>query len=464
MNTKIVKKQPKPRKFWIIFSLILMGSSITLFFIYKFSISKLDYYLTKVLQNFILFVYDKDELNKLPILFKFTNCINSVVFLIIILIVVYNYLNIYKTFILYNLICFGYYLSIFFKLLFSHISEKPSDPDRNEDLKFIMYCCDGFGLPSTQLFLFSLFFFCLFKIINENKKYVMKNIYLYIFIFFICLVAIDNIIKAQNYFSQIAFSFFFALSIYILIFNGFNIKMFNGNQFYKIIIKNFYYCLLVIFLLIVLLFLNFIFVIYLNKGNRNKLFGDDDDYEHRFNICLDLEYIDPNRRFLNLYSNNYKINFLGSIIYFGFFLSSIVSLISVKLDYYFIFNKNKTNFLIYNFNSNEITEVVSLRTSLTTDSSNSINIIRDCKWNNTSKLKSFIRLLVIILLSSICFLPYFLVHWYSDFVYVFFIKIMLSSFLFSFGIFFWFKPILNKLNLNNLVIFDTIYDENNNDE
>ena len=71
MNTKIVKKQPKPRKFWIIFSLILMGSSITLFFIYKFSISKLDYYLTKVLQDFILFVYDKDELNKLPILFKY---------------------------------------------------------------------------------------------------------------------------------------------------------------------------------------------------------------------------------------------------------------------------------------------------------------------------------------------------------------------------------------------------------
>ena len=172
-------------------------------------------------------------------------------------------------------------------------------------------------------------------------------------------------------------------------------------------------------------------------------------------------WLEPNRRFLNLYSNNYKINFLGSIIYFGFFLSSIVSLISVKLDYYFIFNKNKTNFLIYNFNSNEITEVVSLRTSLTTDSSNSINIIRDCKWNNTSKVKSFIRLLVIILLSSICFLPYFLVQWYSDFVYVFFIKIMLSSFLFSFGIFFWFKPILNKLNLNNLVIFDTIYDENN---
>ena len=181
MNTKIVKKQPKPRKFWIIFSLILMGATILLFFIYKFSISKLDYYLTKVLQDFILFVYDKDELNKLPILFKFTNCINSVVFLIIILIVVYNYLNIYKTFILYNLICFGCYLSIFFKLLFSHISEKPH-LEINDEMKFLMYCCDGFGLPSTQLFLFSLFFFCLFKIMNENKKYVMKNIYLKIFI------------------------------------------------------------------------------------------------------------------------------------------------------------------------------------------------------------------------------------------------------------------------------------------
>ena len=464
MNTKIVKKQPKPRKFWIIFSLILMGATILLFFIYKFSISKLDDNITKVLQDFILWVYGKQDKDgnyfnfKVPILFKITNCINSVIFLIVILIVVYNYLNIYKTFILYNLICFGCYLSIFFKLLFSHISEKPL----NDEIKFLMYCCDGFGLPSTQLFLFSLFFFCLFKIMNENKKYVMKNIYLYIFIFFICLVAIDNIIKGQNYFSQIAFSFFFALSIYILIFNGFNIKMFNGNQFYKIIIKKFYYCILVIIILIVLLFLNFTFVIYLNKGNRNKLFGDDEDSEHDYKICLDLEYINQTRRFLNLYKNNYKINFLGSIIYFGFFFSSVISLISIKLDYYFIFNKNKTNFLTYNFNVNEITDLLSsFRTSLTSNSSTSINIIRDCKWNNTSNLKSFIRLLVIMILSSICFLPYFLVQWYSDFVYVFFIKIMLSSFLFSFGIFFWFKPILNLLNLNNSVIFDTIYDEKN---
>ena len=164
MNTKIVKKQPKPRKFWIIFSLILMGATILLFFIYKFSISKLDDNITKVLQDFILWVYGKQDKDgnyfnfKVPILFKITNCINSVIFLIVILIVVYNYLNIYKTFILYNLICFGCYLSIFFKLLFSHISEKPL----NDEIKFLMYCCDGFGLPSTQLFLFSLFFFFFF--------------------------------------------------------------------------------------------------------------------------------------------------------------------------------------------------------------------------------------------------------------------------------------------------------------
>ena len=457
MNTKI-KKEPKPRKFWIILSLIIMASSIILFFLYKISISKLDYYITNVLQKFILFIYGKEEFNKLPILFKITNCYDSVIFLIFILLLVYNYLNIYKTFILYNFICFGYYLSIVFKLIFSHISEKPSDKNKNENIKFIMICCDGFGLPSTQLFLFSLFFFCLFNIMNENKKFIIKNIYFYIFILLICIVGLDNIIKGQNYFSQIIFSIFFGFSLYILIYYGFNIKMFNANQFFKIIIKYFWYCLIFICFLLLFLFLIFFFIIYLNKKNRDKLFGDDDDNEHEKNICIDLDYLHSNKHFLNLGKNNYKINFLGSIIYLGFFLSSIISLISVNLEYYFIFDKNKTNFLNFNFNSNEISNVISFNTSLI---SNSINIIKDCKWNNTSKFKSFIRLLVIILLSCICFLPYFLVQWYSDFIYVFFIKIMLSSFLFSFGIFFWFKPLLNKLNLNNTVIYDTFYDENN---
>ena len=121
MNTKIRKKEPKPGKFWITISLIIMLSSIISFFIYKISISKLDYIITKALQDFILFIFDKKEFKKIPIILKITSYYDSVIFLIFILLIVYNFLNIYKTFLLYNLICLGFYLSILFKLIFSHI-------------------------------------------------------------------------------------------------------------------------------------------------------------------------------------------------------------------------------------------------------------------------------------------------------------------------------------------------------
>jgi hypothetical protein len=284
----------------------------------------------------------------------------------------------------------------------------------------------------------------------------MKNIYFYFIIIIICFAGIDNIIKGQNYFSQIAFSICFGFSIYLLVFYGINIRMSDGVQFFKIINKFFWFFIALFIFLILFLFFIFVFVIYIK--NKDKLFYDDNDIEHQDDICIDLEYVKSNKRFLNLYENNYKINFLGSIVYFGFFLSSIVSLLSVKLEYYFIFNKNRSNFLTYNFNSNEINNVSTLTTSIT-----SINIVKDCKWNNTSNLTNFIRFLVILFLSILCFLPYFLIQWDKNFVYVFFVKIMFSSFMFSFGIFFWFKILLNKLNLINPIVYGMNFDELYND-
>jgi hypothetical protein len=79
--------------------------------------------------------------------------------------------------------------------------------------------------------------------------------------------------------------------------------------------------------------------------------------------------------------------------------------------------------------------------------------MKKTKWNNTSKIKSFIRFLLSIIISFICFLPYFYIDWNSNFLLIFFVKYLLSFFLFYFVYFFLLKIIFKKFHCINFTLF-----------
>ena len=84
--------------------------------------------------------------------------------------------------------------------------------------------------------------------------------------------------------------------------------------------------------------------------------------------------------------------------------------------------------------------------------------MKETKWNHTSKILSFLRLIVSFILCSISFIPYFIVEWKSNFWSIFFVKYLLSFFLFYFGHFFIFKFLFKKLHIINFNLFIQIED------
>jgi hypothetical protein len=85
--------------------------------------------------------------------------------------------------------------------------------------------------------------------------------------------------------------------------------------------------------------------------------------------------------------------------------------------------------------------------------------MKETKWNHTSKILSFLRLIVSFILCSISFIPYFIVKWESNFWSIFFVKYLLSFFYFILGIFFIFKFLFKKLHIINFILFIQIEDQ-----
>ena len=325
------------------------------------------------------------------------------------ILLIYNYCNIYKTFILLISLLFPLIVSAILNLyLISDIS------DINDFKEEFLYTT-GYSLIIWEI---------LFNLNNVEKlQYSMKSFdslkkgksqnkfSLFLIIIFISSLHFINFLLFNNI-ESIIFDIILGLTIYYILFKIFELNPNNPREFQKFIEFKLSYFLFIIFILTLL------FIIFtLNTSNR---------YPEKEEI---IEYI------IN------KFSFSSIII--GIYLGA-------KYEYNIYFEKRFNNWAQYNFEfDGEIDEEDD--ESLTSN----ISFNKARQWNHTSFCVSLIRLLFLLLLSLSCFYPFLNIYFYN-FFHELFLKYIISLNIFCFGLFHLFKLILKYLKVTNTLLLTII--------
>ena len=312
----IVKnKKEKKERHWLLFLLILLFSILIIYLINNIRI--------KVFIPFghIYFLYLFD---------------NKLYFLIII--IVFNYGNIYQALLLFYSLIIPEFLISFLFLCFEF--------DKQNELN-IFY--DFYILFTFYIFLAHILFDN--NYINNNNIY--KGLFLYIIIFIFLLICSTNTLAILNYsniilLDKIISALLLSLSSYFFIFHVINIDPKDSLQLFHLIdnINN--------NIITVSFFIMIIISIYLNNDNKYN-------------------------RFLSF-----------SLI----ITSNIIPIYGIIYEYKFLFNSSRKNWANFNFEKETNNENDNIN-SLISD----ITITKSIKWNKTTFFFDFLRLLVLIFIN-----------------------------------------------------------------
>ena len=432
MNTQIVAKPKKPKTLAILLSLLLIVSAFIFQFIYtKYRSKEMDIELVWNLQN-------KLNSTAKEIFLKVIYFLSSDVAIMSLLCIVYNFSNVYKSFILFNIVSFGYFFSSIVK--FIYIEKAPFYESKEKQID--IYFCDlGWGLPCSQTLVVVPYYLTIWKIIVTRKNNVvnkaLKYILLAIIIVFICLLAFANLLNGGHYLNQIIFSILVGLGFFFLIFEGLNINILDGKEFHSLIKRKLW-----VYLGFHLLLFIIILVGYIIQSNTKF----DDNSIKRCNGTFDY-----NNDYFSLELSEHYIK--GTFLLSVYLIANFFCYLGVKMEIHYVFDDNYLNWMQFNFSSEECETEDTFTTSLT------ISITKDTKWNNTNCISAIIRFIMFLFLSAITFIPYIAIPWSSNFYLIYCLKLGLPLSLFSFGIFFLFKVALTKTNCINGALFSMIQDK-----
>ena len=320
----IVKnKKEKKERHWILFLLILLFSIMIIYFINNTNLFRINTF-TSFGHTYFLYLFDI-----------------KLYFLIIIM--VFNYGNIYQTLVLFYSVIIPELLFSFFFLCFEY--------DNQNELN-IFY----------DYYILFVFYLNLFKIIfddnyisNNNTNYKKLCLYIIILLFlFFCSTNTLALLKYSNIIllDKIISAFLLSFSSYFFIFHVININPKDSLQLFHFIdnINN--------NIITVSFFIMIIISLYLNNGNK-------------YNIYL----------------------YFSLII-----ISNIIPIYGIIYEYKFLFNSSRKSWANFNFEKETNSENDNIN-SLISD----ITITKSIKWNQTTFFFDFLRLLVLIFIKIAIF-------------------------------------------------------------
>ena len=324
------------------------------------------------------------------------------------LLLIYNYCNIYKTFILLISLQFPLILSQILNIyLINRINDKSEINDE------ILYT------TSYSLILWEILFnsdtgekihYSIKSIDSIRKGPDINKFSLFMLFIFIFTLHFMNYLLFNNL-ENIIFDIIIGLSIYFIFFKIFELDPNNPRQFQKFVEFDLFYFILITFLI------NLFFIIFaINTTNKNP----------------------------------YKEEIIQYIIYKYSFSSIIIGIFfGAKYEYNFYFDKKFGNWAQYNFEfDGEITEEDESLAS-------SISFNKARQWNHTNFWISLLRLLFLFILCFGCLFPFININLDN-----FYQKLILNYFvpwnLLSFGIFHLFKLILKSLKVTNILLLTII--------
>ena len=361
--------------------------------------------------------------------FFYNNCYSEK-FILFILIINFNFVNLYKTFILFTSIILSKYITGLLNLL--HLKKPIFYLD---NIKFSVNKLE-YSYPSFIIIEYTIFFCVMYKIIcrrikKKNQKLILKNIIM----FYISLIILNNFFLGINSLDEIIFSLYISYILYYLFFNLIEVNFSNNIQFYKIIqieMKKIF-----ILTIILIFFLIFIYYIKYEKEKEEELFN---------NLIYSNKYNNNN--------NNNKIIFSNKSLENGLLIiCEIFMFLGLKIELYY-FNGEFSTWTQYNFEPQEdkLENYSIISNDLNLTLTEKISITKGAQWNHTTIVISFIRLLLLFFLTFIIFLPI-KYNFNFDNVYLNIINNNLIPWcLFSLGLSLFFKKIFKFLNLVNNAI------------
>lgn len=324
------------------------------------------------------------------------------------LLLVYNFCNIYKTFILIISLQFPLIIS---QLLNLHLINSINDVS---EINNEMLYTTGYSLVLWEI---------LFNSDTEQKLFnsyksldsIRKNPTVKKFSFILEIIFILSLLFTNyllfNDFEKIIFDLILGLITYYILFKIFELNPNNPRQFQKFVGLNFFYFFLILFTINI-----FFIIIIINTSNK---------YPEKEEI---LELI------------IYKYCFSSIII--GIYLGA-------KYEYNFYFEKRFNNWAQYNFEFDG--EIVEEEESL----ASSISFNKARQWNHTGFFISLIRLVFLFLLSLGILYPFLNLN-FENFFYELFLKYIMPWNIFGFGLFHLFKLILKYLKVTNILLLTII--------
>jgi len=421
----------------IIYTIALLIEYYYIDYFYEKTISDI-----KSLQDTFLKNFDKNK-NKLGVKFLlyFFNFINSNYFYISLCCILYNFMNVYKIFILSLCI----YLSNIISSTLAFIYHSPRPYMVYKKFKTLTIFHD-WGNPNNQLMILYTFsitlYYIIFKSLKTKKMIKLKIILGFIFGIYCFFDTFFFLVSAEVTYGQILNTILLAIATHYLILNVFKVKVNDYKQFFSIIHFNFFY-----YFILNILLLTFEIILYNFVTNK--------EYENYFNrnIKIQLEE-DKNNNFVIKSQNVFYLN-NGVIVNVLVFTMNLFAIMALKLEYIFMYKKNFENWAKFNFEIEE-KEYSKLNANIYSD----LQYVEGNQWNHTNLKKNINRIIFSILLCSICLIPIITLFKSENKNIVIPFGIVLPIFLITVGTFFIFKLIFKCFGLTKIAEYKML---NNNE-
>jgi len=334
--------------------------------------------------------------------------------MIIIMFIFYNFLNIYKTFILIVVISIANFLTGFLKMTYAQYR-----PYWVSEIILPYQCEAGWANPSGHSLCSMAFYLSMWKLIfYENEKELKTNsdkryLFLSLIIFVIILICIGRLLLGVHGINQIILGCSLGFSIYYFIFFILMLNPDNPYQLFNFVssdLGNFFLAHLGIFFAYSLLYYT------LRRLNPNKII---------FNDIVDLKGcgdIGTAKRF----ENDAYLNCTLIHLY-------LIAVIGIWVEYTYILNSNLKKWIEYNFGFHKHDENQRL-----------LRKNYDTQWNHTDDFGTTSkRTLLTIIYFFIMMIPFFMISYNANMMIVVLFKIFLPSLVSIFLLFSYFKVFLN---------------------
>ena len=387
-------------------------------------------------KDFIISIQQSDESTK-KFLYSFCEIFNKIAYFYsysIIILIVFNWGNIYKSYTLFLSFFISCLFSGFFKILYKN--PRPY-LDIDSDLINPVEIDASWGNPSGNTITAVCFYLTLWEILFQNskikKKRILKFISFGLIFFAFIMIIISKLILAEHTLDQLLFGALLGFAIYFFLFYIIKIDTNEPGQLLSFIeIKNLIYGFVNFFI-----FLSgfILFLVYSDVETFNK-----------HDAIISQKFPNENIPFSK------KLNY-DAFIVFSTFFAYFASFIGIKFEFYFIFYGNAHNWKAFNFNCrpNE-DDTSSFMTSLSP-------IDQTTQWNHTNFLISIIRFIILISLVVFIVFPFTFIDWNSNFVIVLLFKVMLSLTCVCFSLFFLIKLLFKKMKLTNNTLYSRLIDD-----